>query len=220
MDKQTAEIKEDMSQILEVMQRIRSNHQQVQDMLVEQFPPVETKEAADQPLSAGERAAYERAITDLIAKENRARVEFHEELERRLDPQLSAAGVLLREAEYEQAEEAFRAILAAHPNSARVLNGLGLTLLELARFADAEPLMRRALQIDEDSFGPDHPRVATRLNNLATLLQDTNRVAEAEPLMRRALHILETSFGPDHPYAQLARRNLDALLSVLESEIR
>ena len=41
--------------------------------------------------------------------------------------------------------------------------------------------MRRALAIDEKSFGPEHPNVATGLNNLAELLQDTNRLAEAEP---------------------------------------
>ena len=52
--------------------------------------------------------------------------------------------------------------------------------------------MRRALAIDEKSYGPDHPNVAIRLNNLAHLLQATNRLAEAEPLMRRALAIDET----------------------------
>ena len=31
--------------------------------------------------------------------------------------------------------------------------------------------MRRALAIDEKSFGPDHPNVATALNNLAQLLK-------------------------------------------------
>ena len=56
--------------------------------------------------------------------------------------------------------------------------------------------MRRALKIDETSFGPDHPDVARDLNNLAQLLQTTNRLAEAEPLMRRALAIDEKSFGP------------------------
>ena len=59
--------------------------------------------------------------------------------------------------------------------------------------------MRRALAIDEQSYGPDHPNVAIRLNNLALLFQDTNRLAEAEPLMRRALAIDEQSYGPDHP---------------------
>ena len=68
--------------------------------------------------------------------------------------------------------------------------------------------MRRALAIDEKSFGPDHPNVATDLNNLARLLQDTNRLAEAEPLMRRALAIDEKSFGPEHPNVARSLNNL------------
>ena len=46
--------------------------------------------------------------------------------------------------------------------------------------------MRRALAIDEQSYGPDHPDVARVLNNLAALLRATKRLAEAQPLMRRA----------------------------------
>ena len=78
--------------------------------------------------------------------------------------------------------------------------------------AEAEPLMRRALSIDEKSFGPEHPNVAIRLNNLAQLLQDTNRLAEAEPLMRRALAIDEKSLGPEHPNVARDLNNLAQLL--------
>jgi DNA-binding NarL/FixJ family response regulator len=56
--------------------------------------------------------------------------------------------------------------------------------------------MRRALAIDEASYGPGHPRVAVALNNLALLLRATNRHAEAERLYRRALAIAEASHGP------------------------
>ena len=80
------------------------------------------------------------------------------------------------------------------------------------RLAEAEPLMRRALAIDERAFGPDHPNVAIRLNNLAQLLQATNRLAEAEPLMRRALAIDERAFGPDHPNVAIRLNNLAQLL--------
>ena len=80
------------------------------------------------------------------------------------------------------------------------------------RLADAEPLMRRALAIDEQSYGPDHPHVAIDLNNLAALLQATNRLADAEPLMRRALAIDEQSYGPDHPHVAVDLNNLAQLL--------
>ena len=80
------------------------------------------------------------------------------------------------------------------------------------RLAEAEPLYRRALAIDEASYGPDHPDVATDLNNLAALLQATNRLAEAEPLYRRALAIDEASYGPDHPDVATVLNNLAVLL--------
>ncbi|MCB2408616.1 tetratricopeptide repeat protein, partial [Hymenobacter lucidus] len=71
---------------------------------------------------------------------------------------------------------------------------------------------RRALAIDEASFGPDHPSVAISLNNLAQLFKVTNRLAEAEPLTRRALAIDEASFGPDHPSVAISLNNLASLL--------
>ena len=73
------------------------------------------------------------------------------------------------------------------------LNNLAQLLKATNRLGEAEPLMRRALDIDEQAYGPDHPDVAIDLNNLAQLLQDTNRLGEAEPLMRRALAIDEKS---------------------------
>jgi tetratricopeptide (TPR) repeat protein len=81
---------------------------------------------------------------------------------------------------------------------ARNLTGLALLLEATNRFSEAEPLVRRALAIDE-SLGPDDPNVASDLNNLAGLLQYTDRYAEAEPLARRALAIQAKNLGPDHP---------------------
>ena len=50
--------------------------------------------------------------------------------------------------------------------------------------------MRRALAIDEKSFGPDHPNVANSLNNLAWLLAERDDWAAAAALGRRAKPIL------------------------------
>jgi hypothetical protein len=51
------------------------------------------------------------------------------------------------------------------------LNNLAQLLQATNRLAEAEPLMRRALAIDEASYGAEHPEVAIRLNNLALLLR-------------------------------------------------
>ena len=92
------------------------------------------------------------------------------------------------------------------------LNNLAALLQDTNRLEEAEPLMRRALAIDEQSYGPDHPNVARDLNNLAQLLQATNRLPEAEPLMRRALAIDEQSYGPEHPDVATGLNNLAQLL--------
>jgi DNA-binding MarR family transcriptional regulator len=92
------------------------------------------------------------------------------------------------------------------------LNNLAQLLQATNRLAEAEPLMLRALAIDEKSFGDQHTNVARDLNNLAVLLQATNRLAEAEPLMRRALAIDEKSYGDQHPSVATDLNNLAQLL--------
>ncbi len=94
----------------------------------------------------------------------------------------------------------------------RLFNHLGLLLRTKARYAEAEPLYRRALAIGEATLGSDHPNVAIGLNNLANLLRETNRPGEAEPLHRRALAIREASYGSVHPDVAQSLNNLALLL--------
>jgi len=79
-------------------------------------------------------------------------------------------------------------------------------------YAGAEPLLRRALAIDEKALGPDHPDVAVDLNNLAKLFETKGDYAAAEPLMRRALAIDEKALGPDHPTTRQLKQNLAHVL--------
>ena len=79
------------------------------------------------------------------------------------------------------------------------------------RYADAEPLFKRALAISEKALGPDHPDVAVSLNNLADLYDDQGRYADAEPLYKRSLAIWEKALGPDHPNVATSLNNLAAL---------
>jgi tetratricopeptide (TPR) repeat protein len=92
------------------------------------------------------------------------------------------------------------------------LNNLAALLQTTNRLAEAEPLMRRALEIFKASYGESHPNVSVQLNNLAQLLQVTNRLAEAEPLMRCALAIDEQSYGKSHPDVARDLGNLARLL--------
>ena len=79
--------------------------------------------------------------------------------------------------------------------TATALNNLALTYQRLARYTEAEPVVRRAIAIDEKALGKDHPNVARDYNNLAILLQAQGKLAEAEPLFRRAIAIDEEAHG-------------------------
>ncbi len=52
------------------------------------------------------------------------------------------------------------------------LNNLAGLLWNTNRLAEAEPLMRRALDIFEASLGPEHPRTCTARENLEILEAD------------------------------------------------
>jgi hypothetical protein len=108
--------------------------------------------------------------------------------------------------------EVVRTLGANDPAVAGLLDRQACLLNEIARYEDAEPLFRRALAIDEASYGNDHPNVARDLNNMAELLLATNRLAEAEPLMRRGLAIVEASYGSDHPKVAISLNNLALVL--------
>lgn len=103
----------------------------------------------------------------------------------------------------------------AYP-TAWLLNRIAVLFLEKAQYAEAEPLMVKALAVNESYLGADDPEVAIDINNLAQLLQTTNRLSEAEPLMRRALAIDEASFGTDHPRVAIRLNNLAGLLQTID----
>lgn len=96
--------------------------------------------------------------------------------------------------------------------TAALMIELGILLSGKGLYGKAEPLLRRALLLDEACFGPNHPRIAVDLNNLAQILRGAGRFQEAEDFMRRALRIDESRFGADHHNVSRHLSNLAALL--------
>jgi tetratricopeptide (TPR) repeat protein len=88
-----------------------------------------------------------------------------------------------------------RAALAEAP----ALNQRGEELYGRGKYAEAEPLFRKALAAYEEALGPLHPFTSTAYNNLASSLHEQGRYKEAEPLYRKALAAKERALGPSHP---------------------
>ena len=148
----------------------------------------------------------------------RGALESVDDVEERIFLRLWIAKALMELARWEESEGQHRQALAeatALRNAKLVAvasNNLARLLQDTNRLEEAEPLMRRALEIDETAYGERHANVATRLNNLATLLHATNRLEEAEPLLWRALAIDEATFGERHPMVAIDLNNLALLL--------
>ncbi len=86
-----------------------------------------------------------------------------------------------------------------HPRLLEAVDGLATSYDKQGKYAEAEPVYRRALTIRKELLGPNHRDVATSLNNLATVFREQGKFSEAEPLSRRALVIREKVLGPNHP---------------------
>ena len=145
-------------------------------------------------------------------------LESIDDSEKRIMQRLRIAKELKDLARWDESETQQRKALAEakkHANAKLIAvasNDLAQLLQATNRLKEAEPLMRRALEISKASFGEQHPAVAIGLNNLAQLLKATNRLKEAEPLMRRALEISKASFGEQHPAVAIGLNNLAHLL--------
>ena len=136
----------------------------------------------------------------------------------RIMQRLQIATVLMELARWKECEALLRQTLAEANSHAdaklvgRAFNDLGTLLWHTSRYAEAEPLMREALEVTEVAFGTHHPNMAACLNNLALLLQDTNRNEDAESLFRTALDVTEAAFGKHHPNVAVRLNNLALLL--------
>jgi len=97
------------------------------------------------------------------------------------------------------------------PEAVHLLRDIGGYLYERAQYAEAEPLLQRALAIAEEQVGASHPETATGLSNLALLYHQQGRYAEAEPLLQRALAIAEEQVGASHPETATDLNNLATL---------
>jgi nephrocystin-3 len=88
---------------------------------------------------------------------------------------------------------------------------LALLLKATDRAAEAEMLIRRALELGREIYGASHPRIARRMQILAGILKDMGRSDEAELLASQSLEIFEQALGPHHPRTQSSRRDLESL---------
>lgn len=73
-----------------------------------------------------------------------------------------------------------------HSSVAPTLHHLANVYRDQRRYADAEPLYRRAVAVKEKSYGPDHPRLVPVLDSYVAMLLKSGRSVDAAALAKRA----------------------------------
>jgi tetratricopeptide (TPR) repeat protein len=68
-----------------------------------------------------------------------------------------------------------------------------------SKFADAERLSIRTMEIRSRVLGDSHPDTLTTMNNLAATYKDEGKYDEAEPLYIRMVDLFPRVFGEAHP---------------------
>lgn len=119
---------------------------------------------------------------------------------------MAAGGKAMQEGRYADAEKSYLVALKEAegfgPQDLRLatsLDSLAKVYMVQGRYAEGEPLLRRALGILEKAVGLEHPDVARSLVSLGWLYGTQGKISQVEPLFKRALAIDEKSFGPDDP---------------------
>lgn len=127
--------------------------------------------------------------------------------------------ILAAEGRADEAEGVLRESLAVwekvlgpdHPNVAAALSNLSTIARTKHKYADAERLLARAIEIDR-KLPAGSVRIGLDLNNAGALLAARKHYTEAEKTLRDALAILEHGLPADHPEIGRTLVNLGEVL--------
>jgi len=97
-------------------------------------------------------------------------------------------------------------------NLSFTLERFALELQAQGKYDEAEPRLRKALEVRRVTLGNWHQSTLACINNLGTLLQDKGDLASAEPLLREALEGSRETLGNRHPDTLCSINNLGQLL--------
>jgi CHAT domain-containing protein/tetratricopeptide (TPR) repeat protein len=96
--------------------------------------------------------------------------------------------------------------------SAATLKEQADPLVAQGKYAQAQPLVEKMLEIYRRLLTDDHPDTATCTNNVAHILQGQGKYAQAQPLYEKALEVQRRLLTDDHPVTAFTYDNLSANL--------
>jgi serine/threonine-protein kinase len=106
----------------------------------------------------------------------------------------------------------YRAAGGQPADLAPILSRLATIRFSTGRFAEADTLMREALALTREAYGPEDRRVAQMMNNLGMTLTAERKFDEAGKFLRDALALYKKLLGDRHPLVATATWALATML--------
>jgi tetratricopeptide (TPR) repeat protein len=97
---------------------------------------------------------------------------------------------------------------------ASVRDTIGNTLRSLGRYDDAEPILRKALDLRRSFLPPGHTLIAESLFNLAIIVRNQGKLSETERLLRESLDICRKAVPVSERGIRATLMNLAELLRI------
>jgi tetratricopeptide (TPR) repeat protein len=86
-----------------------------------------------------------------------------------------------------------------HPESLKSMHSLAALYRDEGKYAQAEPLLTKALEARRRVLGDDHPDTLTSMSDLALLYEKQGKYTEAESLLLKVLGVRQRVLGSKHP---------------------
>ncbi len=145
-----------------------------------------------------DRANREAAVAAEEAETSRRVSEFLVGLFETSDPNRARGETITAREILDQGAKRIQDELNDQPGvQATMMRTIGRVYTELGLYAEARPLLRQAMELDE-SVDADDVVIAGTLVDMVQLSLWLGEYEEGEALSRRAIEILEQRFGPDH----------------------
>jgi serine/threonine-protein kinase len=158
------------------------------------------------------RLARERAVSEQERRRAETVSGFLVELFQVSEPGEALGGTVTARELLERGAERIEALDDQPLVQATLMHTIGQVYEQLGLYADAAPLLERALALRREHLGPEHAEVADSLNRLAVLRAKAGSYDLAEPLFRSALEIRMKVYGEESEQVKYGLNNLALLL--------
>jgi tetratricopeptide (TPR) repeat protein len=102
-----------------------------------------------------------------------------------------------------------------HQQTLKAFHEIGAMLYQQNKYVEAEPILRRSLNMRRSTLPPEDPMIRTAVSHMIHVLWELDKLEDAEPMLRREVSLRKKLFGEDHVCTFNTMKDLAAVLNKL-----